>query len=199
MNGQEPTPMETATSPIEDSPIEDSPIEGGMGEVLPAPTTWKNKYVMFAAIAGVIIVSDQITKAMVMSNMPLHHSIQMIAGFFDLTHIRNTGGAFGIFADSNPIFRKILFLFMTSAAACLILYFHKQTPDTHRFLAVGWAAIFGGAVGNLIDRIIRGSVVDFLYFHIGDFYWPAFNVADIAITTGGAILLYHILLNKLPE
>jgi len=189
MNEQESASMETAALPK----------DGGLGETLPAPTNWKNKYVIFAVVAGSILILDQITKIFVAANMPLHHSIQVIAGFFDLTHIRNTGGAFGLFAQSNPVFRKILFLFITAAAACLILYFYKQTPNTHRFLAFGWTAIFGGAVGNLIDRIFRGNVVDFLYFHIGDLYWPAFNVADSAITTGGAILLYHIVFGKLPE
>lgn len=159
-----------------------------------------NKYVKLAIIAGSILVLDQATKAVVFSKIPLYQIIPVVPGFFDLTHIHNTGGAFGLFADSSPVLRKIVFLLIPSFVVVFVFYLYRQTPDTQRFLSVAWAFVLGGAIGNLIDRAFRdGKVVDFLYFHIRDVYWPAFNVADSAVSVGVAILLFHIVFNKMPE
>ncbi len=159
-----------------------------------------NKYKKLAIIAGSILILDQITKAVVFSSISLHQMIPVIPGFFDLTHIHNTGGAFGVFADSSPVLRKFIFLFVSSLAACAILYFYRQTPDKYRFLSAAWASVFGGAVGNLIDRAFRdGKVVDFLDFQIMGWHWPAFNVADSAITIGMAVVVFHLIFNKMPE
>ena len=81
----------------------------------------------------------------------------------------------------------------------MVFYFYKSTPVTHRFLSAAFALIFGGAVGNLIDRFRFGSVVDFLDFYIGNYHWPAFNIADSAITGGIFIFIYHLLFKKMPE
>jgi signal peptidase II len=81
----------------------------------------------------------------------------------------------------------------------VIFLLYKNTPKTHSLLAAGFALIFGGAAGNLIDRIRFGKVVDFLDFYIGNLHWPAFNIADSAITIGIAIFIFHILFKKMPE
>ena len=81
----------------------------------------------------------------------------------------------------------------------MILYFYKNTPKKYSMLATGFALILGGALGNLIDRIRLGEVVDFLDFYIGSYHWPAFNVADSAISVGVAILLFHLVFKKMPE
>jgi len=159
----------------------------------------KRKYIKLAVIAGLIITADQITKAVILDTMSLYQSFTVISGFFDITHIHNTGGAFGIFAERNSVFRNILFLFVSSVAVGFVLYFYHKTPKTHPFLATAFALIFGGAIGNLIDRVRLGKVVDFLDFYIGNWHWPAFNVADSAITIGVVIFVFHILLNKIPE
>lgn len=131
--------------------------------------------------------------------MPLFESISVIPGFFSITHIQNPGGAFGLLAGQAPWVRKGVFLVMSTIAVLVVLYFHHKTPKTHPWLAAGLALIAGGAVGNLIDRFRFGKVVDFLDFYIGAAHWPAFNVADSAITTGVGIFLLHIVLNRMPD
>jgi len=142
---------------------------------------------------------DQITKAAVLHAVPLYESIPVIPGFFSITHIHNSGGAFGLLADQGPWIRKGVFLVMSSVAVVIILYFYHKTPKTHPWLAAGLALIFGGAIGNLIDRFRFGKVVDFLDFYIGTAHWPAFNVADSAITVGVGIFILHIVLNRMPD
>jgi len=159
----------------------------------------RNKYLMLVLIAGAVVILDQITKAVILNQLPLYRSIPVIHGFFNITHIHNPGGAFGFFAEQSPWVRKIVFLFMSSAAVVLVLYFYHNTPRTHPWLAAGLALIFGGAIGNLIDRFRFGKVVDFLDFYLGSAHWPAFNVADSAITVGVTIFLIHLAFNKMPE
>ncbi len=103
------------------------------------------------------------------------------------------------FADQSPGIRKFVFLFLSSAVALFVFWLYRKTAQTHRFLSYGLALIFAGALGNLIDRFRFGMVVDFLDFYVGAYHWPAFNVADSAITVGMGILIYHVVLNKLPE
>ena len=157
------------------------------------------KYIKLACIAGSVVLVDQGTKTIVLKTMPLYDSISIIPGFFNLTHIHNPGGAFGFLAGQSSFLRSIFFLFASSLAICLIFYFYKNTPRTHPFLAAGFALILGGAIGNLIDRIRFGKVVDFLDFFIGNLHWPAFNFADSAITVGIAIFILHLLFKNLPQ
>ncbi|MCP4257547.1 MAG: signal peptidase II [Planctomycetes bacterium] len=123
----------------------------------------------------------------------------MIDGFFSFTHIQNQGGAFGFLANQSSGLRSFFFLFISSLAVCIVFYFYKNTPRTHPFLATGLALIFGGAIGNLIDRVRFGSVVDFLLFYYKNIHWPAFNIADSAISVGIAIVVFHLIFNKMPE
>ncbi len=99
----------------------------------------------------------------------------------------------------GPTVRTVIFLFISSLAVVLILYFYNKTPSTHAILATGFALVFGGAIGNLIDRFRFGNVVDFLDIYLGNFHWPAFNVADSAITIGIFIFILHLLFRKMPE
>ena len=154
---------------------------------------------MFVQIAGVVVVLDQVTKLLVLDGMPLYHSIPVIPGFFNLTHIHNPGGAFGFMAAGHPGLRNLLFIGVSSLAMGLLVYFYRNTPRTHPFLAAALAMIFGGAVGNLIDRLRFGEVVDFLDVYIGAYHWPAFNVADSAITIGITIFILHLVSGKMPE
>ena len=150
-------------------------------------------------VAGLVVALDQLSKALIVKNLPLHKSITVIEGIFDITHILNPGGAFGLMADMSVVVRTVVFLFISSLAVGLILYFYIKTPRGYTFLAVGFALIFGGAIGNLIDRVRFGMVVDFFDFYIGKHHWPAFNIADSAITAGIFIFIYHLLLKKMPE
>ncbi len=104
-----------------------------------------------------------------------------------------------MFAEHSPEIRRFFFLFVSSLVALMILWYYSKTAATHRALSYGLAAIFAGAVGNLIDRFRFGMVVDFLDFYLGAYHWPAFNVADSAITLGMIVFVYHVVLNKAPE
>ena len=159
----------------------------------------KTKYIKLAFITGIIVILDLISKTIILSKMPLYHSIPVIPGVFSITHIQNAGGAFGLLANQSPSLRYIFFIVVSSLAICLIFFFYKNTPKTHALLAAGFAMIFGGAIGNLIDRLRFGKVVDFLDFYLGNYHWPAFNIADSAITIGIGIFIYHIVFNKLPS
>jgi len=160
----------------------------------------ENKYTKLAFIAGTIIVLDLITKSLILKNLPLYNTISVIPGFFNITHIQNPGGAFGFMANQGPGIRSFLFLFVSAIAIGVIFYFYKTTPAKDKWLTTAISLIFGGAIGNLIDRIRFGQVVDFLDFYIQNLHWPSFNVADSAITIGITIFIFQILFkNKLKQ
>ena len=150
-------------------------------------------------IAGSVAFLDQVTKALVLKYLPLYSSVSIIPGFFNLTHIHNPGMAFGLFSNQSSTIQTAVFLFASALAAGVILYLYITTPNTHRFLAFGFALILGGAIGNMVDRVRLGKVVDFLDLYIGNLHWPAFNVADSAVTIGIGIFIYHLVFNKMPK
>jgi len=140
------------------------------------------KYKLFIFIAAIVVILDQLTKAAITTYFILHQSIEIISGFFNITYIRNPGAAFGILRDVSGTFRT-LFLTSVSFAALIIIFFvYRNIKNTASRIA--FSLIAGGALGNLIDRIRFGEVIDFLDFYIGRYHWPAFNVADSAITVG---------------
>lgn len=157
------------------------------------------KYRKLFIVTGLVVFFDQLTKAVILYSLPLYSFISVIPGFFRITHIHNTGGAFGFLANQSPILRSLVFIFVSILAIGVIFYLYMNTPGTHRFLATGFALIFGGALGNMIDRIRIGKVVDFLDFYIKNLHWPAFNVADSAISAGILIFIFHLLFKKLPK
>lgn len=163
------------------------------------------KYSKLLFISVVIVALDQITKSIILNSLELYREIRIIPGFFHITHAHNPGGAFGFLANQSPAVRIVVFLFISTLALGFILYFYHKTPDTHKLLAAGFALIFGGAVGNLIDRVRFGTVVDFLSFYIPVIPlklfnpWPTFNIADSAITIGMSVFVYHILAKKMPD
>jgi signal peptidase II len=158
----------------------------------------QTKYMRFAGIVALVVVLDQATKHLVLRTMPLLKSIVVIPGFFSITHVHNPGGAFGFLAQNGSPWRHWMFLAAAVIALSMILYFHHQTPRTHPFLGLGLALIFGGAIGNLIDRLRFGEVIDFLDFYVAHLHWPTFNVADSAVTVGVSIFVLHILFKKMP-
>ncbi len=158
-----------------------------------------NTWAKLAIISGSIVFFDQISKYIIKINLDLYDNIIVIDNYFNITHILNPGGAFGFFATSSPGIRKFIFLFVSSVVALFILWFYKKSADNYVFLSHGLALIFGGAVGNLIDRFRYGKVVDFLDFYVGTYHWPAFNIADSAISIGMGILIYHIIFKKIPD
>ena len=139
--------------------------------------------IVFSAIVGVVFITDVISKAIVRSHLPLGADVKIIP-FFSLTHVQNTGIAFGLFQEKNWLF-VVISLVLTLA----ILVISWQAGRRHYSGLPCLALIVGGAFGNLADRILRGHVTDFLDFHLGLYHWPAFNAADSAICVG-AILLF---------
>ncbi len=159
----------------------------------------KNSIIRLILVSGTVILADQISKYAIKLNFALYEQFIVIENFFNITHILNPGGAFGFFANQSLEIRKFIFLFMSSIVALFVLWFYKKCAKEFIFLSYGLALIFGGAIGNLIDRFRYGKVVDFLDFYIGTAHWPAFNIADSGISVGMGILVYHILFNKVPD
>jgi signal peptidase II len=154
------------------------------------------KWKIVGAWVAAIVVVDQVTKAVVDRTMPLHHSIPIIDGFFNLTYIRNTGAAFGIFSGSHEVFRLPFLIGVSILAIGFILMMLKRLRDGETGLTLALAFILGGAAGNLIDRILYGEVIDFLDVYWSHYHWPAFNVADSCITIGVGITLFYLIRAK---
>lgn len=147
------------------------------------------KYLLLTCVASGVMILDQWTKAAVQQAMELHQSIPVIASLFSLTYVRNPGAAFGFLSEEGSRLRLIFFAVTSVAALVVLVYFYITSRPGDRFTQTGLALVTGGAVGNLADRIRFGAVVDFLDFYVGPYHWPAFNVADSAITIGIFILL----------
>jgi signal peptidase II len=158
----------------------------------------RKRNILFLAATFLVILLDQATKAWIISTMRLYDSFAVIGGFFNLTHVRNPGAAFGFLAGASPLFRYIFFMVVTVAAILLILHYLRVSRIEAPSLVSALALILAGAVGNLIDRVRFGEVVDFLDVYIVSYHWPAFNVADSAITVGAAILIV-VLFRKRKE
>lgn len=145
------------------------------------------------SIAGLVIILDQLTKYLVLRFMPLYTAREIIPGLFNLVHVRNTGAAFSILAGANSLWRQVFFVSITIfVLAVLVIAYRKLRRDDH-WMRTAYALICGGAAGNLIDRLRFGEVVDFLDFYIGAYHWPAFNVADSAISIGAVMLLISLI------
>jgi signal peptidase II len=124
--------------------------------------------------------------------MNLHESIPVIEGYFNITYVKNPGAAFGFLSNASPQFRSLFLISVTVIAIVLILYFISKNTSKEVFLTFSLSLILGGAVGNLIDRIRFGAVTDFLDFYISSYHWPAFNVADSAISLGALVLVVEV-------
>jgi signal peptidase II len=140
----------------------------------------------------VVVAIDQLTKAIVRATLPLHASVTIVPGLVDFTHVRNTGAAFGILnAADFPL--KTVFIAVIATAALIGVGVYAASLAHHQVAArVGLALIIGGAAGNLLDRIVVGSVVDFVDVYWHTYHFWAFNVADSAITIGVAIMMLDL-------
>ncbi len=150
-------------------------------------------------VAGIVIIVDQATKWLVRQYLPLHHEIPIIDNYLSLTHVLNPGGAFGLLASHSEWVRKLVFLAISSLATLAILWIYIKTAKASILWSWALALLLGGAVGNLIDRFRVGVVTDFVDLHAGNLHWPAFNVADSAITIAMVIMAWHFVTNKLPD
>jgi len=156
----------------------------------------KKKYIILFATVAMVVLSDFITKAYISSSMSLHESFAVISGFLNITYVRNPGAAFSFLADAPAIFRSIFFMSVTVIAIILVLYYIAKSKIEEPLMIFSLSLILSGAVGNLIDRMQFGEVIDFIDVYISSYHWPAFNVADSAITVGAFIMILELTRGK---
>lgn len=162
----------------------------------------KLKFVFIVAV--IVFILDQVTKWLIVQHVPVGTEIPVINGFFDIVHGRNTGAAFGMLSQWNSVYRDWFFYIIAMVAMGFLYFYIKSVAYTDRVSLLALSLIFGGALGNVSDRIFRGSVVDFLSVHYHDkvvsfglfgrdliiqLIWPAFNVADMAISCAVILLV----------
>ncbi|MBN2206968.1 MAG: signal peptidase II [Candidatus Aminicenantes bacterium] len=148
------------------------------------------------ALAALLVVIDQLTKAAVAKGLALYETRRVIPGFLNLVHSRNDGAIFGFLSHGgNPALRWVLAAASVVALALVIYYFVK-TPSRDGLMLTALSLILAGAVGNNLDRMARGSVVDFVDLYAGRFHWPVFNVADACITIGAGLLIFVVFRRK---
>lgn len=160
----------------------------GGGEIM------QGRHFLFTIIAALVLIADQATKVYIDSTMRLHDTITVIPNFFNITYIRNRGAAFGILAQSS--WRLPFFILVSLVALIVIIIAYRKLRNDQRIAIVSMSLIFSGALGNLIDRIRLGEVIDFIYVHWYEHYWPAFNIADSAICVGVVLLAVDMLLEE---
>lgn len=156
------------------------------------------RYLLLGLLSLAIVVVDQATKVYVMETMRLHESIPVIANLFSITYIRNPGAAFGFLSSSSSSFRFVFFGLTSIFAVGLLGMIMVRMPKEDWMGRLSVAGILGGAIGNLLDRLRYGEVIDFLDFYVNGYHWPAFNVADSAITVGVVFLILHFATEKEP-
>ncbi len=152
----------------------------------------KKYWILLIFCIGVLLL-DQWTKSLIVQKLPLYQRVEVIQGFFNLTHVRNTGGAFGIFGGEKGELGSILFVIVSFVAIGVIVFVFLKIKENEKNLALSFSLILSGAAGNLIDRLRYGEVVDFLDFHLSAYHWPAFNIADSAICIGIGLMALELL------
>ncbi len=144
------------------------------------------------ALAGLVVLVfslDRVTKVAIVDWLPYGALVPVLDGFFNLVHARNTGIAFSMFSDSSPILTKMILPGISILSVIVILWVFYKYNSMSRSASVGLALIVAGALGNLYERLLFGYVVDFLDLYVSSYHWPAFNVADTAITVGAGLLI----------
>lgn len=157
----------------------------------------KKKLTWLFFLSSIIIIADQLTKIYIYTHFQLSESVSIVENIFNLTYVRNFGAAFGFLAQTNPEFREIFFLLMPPVALVTILFILKGVNPKDNTQILALSSIFGGAIGNYIDRLRFGYVIDFLDFHYKNRYnYPAFNIADSAIVLGVSVLFILMFLEE---
>lgn len=163
------------------------------------PKRLRRNYGLIIWPALLIIVLDQLSKLLVIRGLRVHESVPVIQGFFDLVHVRNRGMAFGFMNRAHADFGFWLLVSTSIIAIVLLLFWFFKLKDGDTCVTLGLSLILGGAVGNLIDRLRFREVVDFLDVFVGAYHWPAFNVADAAITTGTFLVVITLFFKRSPD
>lgn len=150
-------------------------------------------YFLFISLVFII---DQVSKYLIAQNIPLYSSLNVVPGFFNLTHIHNRGAIFGFLSRSGNDLVYYLLMLASLVALGLVVYYFFKTPPKEKFFEIALSLILAGALGNLIDRIFRGYVIDFADLYLKKWHWPAFNVADASVSFGAVFLIFILLFKR---
>lgn len=161
------------------------------------PKLFSETGLRFLWISALVVALDLWSKYEIIGNMALSESIQILP-FFNLTYVRNYGAAFSFLHDASG-WQRWFFTAIAITVSAVILWWLKQSDKQQKLLPVAFCFILGGALGNVYDRLIHGFVIDFLDFYVGEWSWPAFNIADSAIFIGAALLIWDMLTSKQDE
>jgi signal peptidase II len=138
-------------------------------------------------LSALVLVLDQISKYYIAQSFTLYESIQLFPGL-NFTYVHNTGAAFSFLSDAGG-WQRWLFIVLSSGVSIRLILWIKSLPVTWRWLAAALALVLGGAIGNLVDRVLYGYVIDFIDVYYQGWHWPAFNIADSAISIGVVMLI----------
>lgn len=152
-----------------------------------------NKYILLTIISGGVVILDQASKYAIQHLMTFQTQREIIPGFLNLTYILNPGGAFGLLSNLNRPLKVVVFISMSLIAIALLFSIYIYFKGPGLLIPISIALITGGAAGNFIDRVRLHGVIDFIDLHFRDYHWPAFNIADSAITIGAIALLFQYL------
>ena len=147
----------------------------------------------FFLIASLFALADQAIKQIVVKTFALHESQAVIPDFFSLVYLRNSGGAFSILDGLPPLWGRLFFICATLAALAFVLYLYLSHSPGNLWGRAGMILVFGGGLGNLVDRVAYGEVIDYLLFYYGQYHWPAFNLADSGITVGVGMMIVDLM------
>jgi signal peptidase II len=151
---------------------------------------------LYLLIAGIVFFLDRWSKSLIAQRVSLYTHIQVIPGFFRITHTENTGAAFSMFADSTAPWKIGLLVGFSVLALLVVSALLWKNHPSHLVTGIGLSLIMGGALGNLWDRLARGRVIDFLLVYVKQYQWPVFNLADSAIVVGAGLLIVEMLFGR---
>lgn len=157
----------------------------------------KKKYLVLLGVLALILGLDQLTKFLIVKNFHLGESLPILSGIFNFTYVQNKGAAFGFLAQAEPAFRVPFFIIVPILALVSIIVVFRKVTDAELKFSLALSLVISGAIGNLIDRLRLGYVIDFLDFHWqGAYHFPAFNIADSAICVGVGLILLDLFLES---
>lgn len=156
---------------------------------MPATTPASGKFLLLGLVLILGVALDQLTKFWVAQTIPPQTIVPVIPDLFNLVHVYNRGAAFGLLSTWSPTGVRYFFILINLIMIAILGYLYWRTPRNHPLFLWGYSLVLSGALGNLLDRLRLGEVIDFLDFHLGRHHWPAFNVADSLICVGAGLLV----------